>query len=101
MRLEHRRLFGLENEFYKVGLESSFNDLSRAVCESGFDDFSPEGVTSFLSFRYPILHDTMFAGFKRSDEYRRTRIHFILWAGQIHKYAASQSDSRIFAATSH
>ena len=70
MRLEHRRLFGLENEFYKVGLESSFSDLSRAVCESGFDDFSPEGVTSFLSFRYPILHHTMFAGFKRSDEYR-------------------------------
>ena len=25
MRLEHRRLFGLENEFYKVGLESSNN----------------------------------------------------------------------------
>ena len=70
MRLEHRRLFGLENEFCKVGLESSFSDLSRAVCESGFDDFSPEGVTSFLSFRYPILHHTMFAGFKRSDEYR-------------------------------
>ena len=64
MRLEHRRLFGLENEFYKVGLESSFSDLSSAVRGRGFDDFSPWGITSFLSFRYPILDHTMFADFR-------------------------------------
>ena len=64
MRLEHRRLFGLENEFYKVGLESSFSDLSSAVRGLLFDDFSPWGITSFLSFRYPILDHTMFADFR-------------------------------------
>lgn len=43
-----------------------YPDLAKSVQNQGFYDFSPEGITSYLTFRYPIGDLTMFKGCSRS-----------------------------------
>ena len=57
--------FGINNTFHRTNHQESFDDLSSAITQYGFSDYSKYGITSFLSFRYPVLHYTMFDGFSR------------------------------------
>ena len=41
------------------------NDNSLFVKENNFSDLSPEGVTSYLTFRHPIGNITMFDGYTK------------------------------------
>lgn len=59
-------IFGTEIFYYKEGREKSIcNNLGQLVTRNGFDNFSPEGITSYLTFRYPIGDITMFNGYKK------------------------------------
>lgn len=63
--------WGMKNYFYKV-MESSntktldskniqiFDDLSKEIIKNGFKKYSSYGITSFLSFRYPVGNLSMF-----------------------------------------
>jgi len=42
-------------------------DLGKTIRRDGFGTFTPEGITSYLSFRYPVLHHTMFEGYRTLD----------------------------------
>ena len=41
--------------------------LSTFVKDKGFEDFSPEGITSYLTFRHSIGDLTMFSGYGKLD----------------------------------
>jgi len=56
--------FGLAVNYLEDGYGTS-NNLSKMVSKHGFKGFSPEGISSFLTFRYPVLDYTMFKGYKR------------------------------------
>ena len=58
------QFFGIHNTFYQSS-GKNFDDLSQAIIEHGFSDYSKYGMTSFFSFRYPVLQYTMFDGFFR------------------------------------
>lgn len=58
-------LFGLK-PIYKTN-EISFDNLSEKVKECGFTAFSKEAISSYFSFRYPILDYSMFEGYKSLD----------------------------------
>lgn len=55
--------FGLTSTYYNN--QNQTDDVVELVKRHGFKEFSPAGVTSFLSFRYPIGDLTMFQGVKR------------------------------------
>ncbi len=60
-------MFGLQNRFHKIDEQIYYENLSQAVCKNGFSDYSAYGITSFFSFRYPVLHWTMFDDFRRKS----------------------------------
>jgi len=56
-------IFGLKSWFYnQKEINPSLSDL---VHEKGFNSFSPKGISSYLTFRYPIGDLTMFENVKR------------------------------------
>ncbi|UCG62501.1 MAG: asparagine synthase [Candidatus Zixiibacteriota bacterium] len=58
--------FGEHTIFYRNDDPKQHADsLPRLVSERGFSKFSPEGVTSYLTFRYPIGDLTLFDGYRR------------------------------------
>lgn len=58
-------LFGMNNLFIREN--KVFNGLSKEIVNNGFSDFSPAGLSLFLSFRYPVLGTTMFSNILRID----------------------------------
>ena len=62
--METERFFGIHDTFYQPS-GKNFDDLSQAIMRHGFSDYSKYGITSFFSFRYPVLQHTMFDGFFR------------------------------------
>lgn len=54
-----------EDIIYFFDDRSCRNDISSFISQYGFDDYSPEGITSYLTFRYPIGDVTMFEGYKK------------------------------------
>jgi len=56
--------FGQEVVYLYNG-KTSKNNISLFVEEKQFDDYSAEGITSYLSFRHPIGDITMFKDYKK------------------------------------
>lgn len=65
--MKKRDYFGTQHVFYTQDKSEFSDDLTNLVIKNGFRDFSSEGITSFLSFRYPILNHTMFEGYNSLD----------------------------------
>ena len=59
--------FGTREIYYKENENIYFNNLTKSITETGFSDYSKEGICSFFTFRYPILANTMFQGYKKLD----------------------------------
>jgi len=57
-------IFG-QNIFYYNKKKYTSNGLPNLVKNNEFDDFDPKGITSFLTFRYPIGDLTMFKDYKK------------------------------------
>jgi len=57
-------IFG-QNIVYYNKQKQIYNKISDLVISNGFGDFDPQGITSFLTFRYPIGDLTMFKGYKK------------------------------------
>jgi len=58
--------FGTQIMHYKSDRSGEyFQDLTEGITQLGSDGFSPEGLTNFLTFRYPIFNMTMFKGWQR------------------------------------
>lgn len=57
-------IFG-QNIVYYNEQKQIYNKISDLLINNGFDDFDPEGITSFLTFRYPIGDLTMFKDYKK------------------------------------
>lgn len=66
--MDTQHFFGIQNTFYRPS-GKSFDDLSQGIMQHGFSDYSKYGITSFFSFRYPILQHTMFDGFFRKTDW--------------------------------
>lgn len=60
-------IFGTNQTIYSCKDKNYSNDLSNTIVNYGFEDFSREGISSYFSFRYPILELTMFEGYKKMD----------------------------------
>jgi len=58
-------IFGLSVEYRDVSSEIVRNDLRELVERKSKCEISPEGMTSFLTYRYPIGKYTMFEGIER------------------------------------
>ena len=58
-------IFGLSVEYRDVNSEIVRNDLRELVERKNKCEISPEGMTSFLTYRYPIGMYTMFEGIER------------------------------------
>lgn len=56
--------FGLNITYYDVQGNKSSN-VTDLVKKNGFKEFTKEGITSYLTFRYPIGEYTMFEGIKK------------------------------------
>ncbi|WP_158621813.1 asparagine synthase C-terminal domain-containing protein [Helicobacter sp. MIT 05-5293] len=69
--MDTQTFFGIHNTFYQ-SLDNPFNDLSQAIVQNGFSDYSKYGITSFFVFRYPILQYTMFEGFFRKVDFAKS-----------------------------
>jgi|LDZT01.1.fsa_nt_gi asparagine synthetase B (glutamine-hydrolysing) len=69
--------FGLKNIYCKNSVSKDFNgndnnispinDLKGYIINNGFKDYSAEGVSSYFTYRYPIINLTMFNGIERLD----------------------------------
>lgn len=57
-------VFGRHIVYYNKYKKYS-NNLSDLIFNDGFSDFDPKGITSFLTFRYPIGNLTMFQGYNK------------------------------------
>lgn len=58
--------FGTRITYYKTNwMGDYFQSLPEGVAEFGSGGFSPEGITSFLTFRYPISNLTMFRDWQK------------------------------------
>lgn len=57
------------------------NNLFDFIKKNGFKDYSPGGITSFLTFRYPIGDITMFEGYKKIPfgQYRENERNQTFW----------------------
>lgn len=55
--------FGLNVNYYNE--RNISRNISKLVKEDGFSDFSPEGLTSYLTFRHPIGDISMFRGYNK------------------------------------
>jgi len=52
--------FGSKIYYYYKDFNNISDDLNRLIEKNGFDTFSPQGVSSFFTFRFPIGNLTMF-----------------------------------------
>ncbi|MFX1392825.1 MAG: asparagine synthase-related protein [Promethearchaeota archaeon] len=52
--------FGLKIQYYFKNFNEISDNLVNLVSKNGFDSFSPEGISSFFTFRFPIGNLTMF-----------------------------------------
>ncbi len=63
--------FGLNNVYCCDGDDHTekyfFDNLVDYVTSNSFSDYSPEGISAYFTFRYPINTLTMFQGIKRLD----------------------------------
>jgi len=59
--------WGLENFYYDSHKNFSNNIDNLIYQNDGFSNYSKEGISSFLTYRYPIATYTMFEDFKRLD----------------------------------
>lgn len=58
--------FGEEITYYQEdNFKNNSKRLKDLLLDNGFKDFSPEGITSYFTFRYPIGDLTMFNGYKK------------------------------------
>jgi asparagine synthetase B (glutamine-hydrolysing) len=58
--------FGQKITYYQEdNIENNSNKLLDIISKNGFKNFSPQGITSYLTFRYPIGNLTMFGGYKK------------------------------------
>ena len=57
--------FGLNIEYYFKNINEHSDNLVNLVSKNGFDSFSPEGISSFFTFRFPIGNLTMFKDYFR------------------------------------
>ena len=58
--------FGEQVTYYqKNNLKNNSKILLDLILKNGFRKFNPEGITSYLTFRYPIGNLTMFEGYKK------------------------------------
>lgn len=58
--------FGLKIAYYnEKEPDIFFSDLPSNIMKKGFEDFDPLGITSFFTFRYPIVNLTMFKDYKK------------------------------------
>lgn len=55
-----------ENITYFYNDKIMINDISKFVKMNKFNSFSPEGITSYLTYRHPIGDITMFSGYKKN-----------------------------------
>jgi len=61
-----RDIFGAQERYYAVHADNveTFSSLSAKVLHDGYRQLDPRGITSFLTFRYPIGNLTMFSDYK-------------------------------------
>lgn len=60
--------FGLNNAYYSEDNQSKYyTNIRDLISSNGFDDYSPDGLSSFFTFRYPVLNYTMFEGIEKLD----------------------------------
>ncbi|MFX0186764.1 MAG: asparagine synthase-related protein [Candidatus Hodarchaeota archaeon] len=52
--------FGLKIQYYFKSFTEMDDNLSNLVAKNGFNSFSPEGISSYFTFRFPIGNLTMF-----------------------------------------
>ena len=58
--------FGKAITYYiENGNRSYFKNLAKRIKKFGFSDFDPHGITSYLTFRYPIGNLTMFEKYNK------------------------------------
>jgi asparagine synthase (glutamine-hydrolysing) len=57
--------FGLKNIYLSHNAVS--DDIGSLVVKRGFPDYSAQGISSYFTFRYPVLTLTMFDGIERLD----------------------------------
>jgi asparagine synthetase B (glutamine-hydrolysing) len=58
--------FGEEVIYYQENnFQNKSKNLRDLIFKNGFTNFSPAGITSYLTFRYPIEDLTMFNGYKK------------------------------------
>lgn len=57
-------IFG-QNIFYYNNSRKYSDSISDLIVNNGFNNFDSKGITSFLTFRYPIGDLTMFRGYKK------------------------------------
>ena len=58
--------FGEEIIYYQENNpQNNSKILENLLSKNGFKNFNPEGITSYLTFRYPIGDLTMFEGYKK------------------------------------
>lgn len=63
--------FFQHSTYYQNGIYTS--NINKIIKENGFNDYSAEGITSFLSFRYPIDKYTMFKDILKIPNGKRFR----------------------------
>ncbi len=52
--------FGLKIQYYFKSFTEMDDNLTNLVAKNGFNSFSPEGISSYFTFRFPIGNLTMF-----------------------------------------
>lgn len=58
--------FGEEITYYQANnFKNNFKRLVNLISKNGFKNFNPKGITSYLTFRYPVGDLTMFNGYKK------------------------------------
>jgi len=58
-------IFGQNITYYNNKDRKYYNSISDLIVNNGFNGFDLKGITSFLSFRYPIGDLTMFKDYKK------------------------------------
>jgi len=58
--------FGDKIDYYKEdNMQTRSSNIAELVAKNGFEEFDPKGITSYLTFRYPIGALTMFKDYKK------------------------------------
>jgi len=59
--------FGMKNVFILKNSDKQVYEINKEITEHGFSDFSPKGISSYFTFRYPVKNLTMFLDISRLD----------------------------------